>query len=279
MKISGVLTIKDGIYLGYPFLEAILSVLPIVDEFLINDGGSEDGTIWALKKLKKVFPKIKIFQVPWFKSDCWETIDRTLEYLIEKAKGDWIFEVQGDEIWHENDIMKLKEVIEYANLHHFNSIRQPRLDCSFTSIDDYIYRNVRIVRKIPNLKSYWGGDDFQIGNPGPPREGFTAHNVPPELETSIPYYHFHRVFPKNALRADERIAKEIAPKNVERLEAFKILKEVNLNSFTLPRKNEVLSFLPALMKGLSQELEYKVREELFDKKWLSKITGLNYEKC
>lgn len=275
MKISGILTIKDGIYLGYPFLEAILSVLPVVDEFLINDGGSKDGTLEALQKLKKIFPKkIVIYNIPWIKSEYWEAIDQTLEYLIEKAKGDWIFEVQGDEIWHEKDIFKLKKVIEYAHFHHFNSIRQPRLDCTFNCVEDYVYWNVRIVRKVPNLRSYRGGDDFQIGNLGPPRKGYNAHNVPPELETTIPYFHFHRVFPKNVLRADERIAKEIAPKDLERVVVFKSLQGVNLN-FS-PQKNNPPSFLPALMKGLAQEMEYRVREELFNKKWLSEITGINY---
>jgi len=277
MKITGILTIRDGIYLGYPFVEAILSVLPIVDEFLISDGGSKDGTFEILKQLKKTFPKkIVLFQRPWFKSRCWETIDESLNYLIEKAKGDWLFEVQGDEIWHERDLIPLRKIIEWAHKKHYNSIRQKRLECTFTSVGSYIYRNVRIVRNLPNLKSYWGGDDFQIGRPGPPREGYTSHNVPPELEIEIPYYHFHRIFPKNNPRADEVIATEIAPDNTERIEVFERHKMVPWNTFQPPPQEEVLDFLPALIKGLSQELEYKVRNELFDKKWLSKITGLNY---
>jgi len=62
MRLTGILTIKDGIYLGYPFLEAVLSIMPIVDEFLINDGGSKDGSLEILKKLKKPFLKLSFIK-------------------------------------------------------------------------------------------------------------------------------------------------------------------------------------------------------------------------
>lgn len=43
--VSGVYTCRNSIEVGYPFVEAILSALPLCDEFLINDGGSVDGTL------------------------------------------------------------------------------------------------------------------------------------------------------------------------------------------------------------------------------------------
>jgi len=168
--------------------------------------------------------------------------------------------------------------VEYSHKHGFNSIRHPCLESSFTKVyKDYIYKNVRIVRKLAGLKSCWGGDDFQINGPGSPRKGYTSHNVPPELEMEIPYYHFHRQFPKNNPRADERIATEIAPRQDERKKAFERSKNFLWDKFQPPSQEELLDSLPALLKGLSQELEYKVREELFDKKWLSKTTNLVYK--
>jgi len=275
MKISGILSIKDGIYRGYPFLEAILSAIPICDEFLVNEAKSQDETLYYLKKLKKVFPKIKIYHLPWFKSDYWEALDESINFLISKANGDWIFEVQGDEIRQEKDILKIKKIIESANENGFNSIRQRCLDCSWTNIGSYVYKNVRIVRKIPGLKSYWGGDDFHIGNCSSPREGYTSHNVPPELEIDILYYHLHRTFPQNVILQDEGCAL-IAKKNYERIEILEKSKKIDWQNILPPKEEEVLDCLPAIVKGLSQYLKYKVREEIFDKKWLTKITGLNY---
>jgi hypothetical protein len=275
MKISGILSIKDGVYRGYPFLEAILSAIPICDEFLVNEAKSEDETLYYLQRLKRIFPKIEIYQIPWREGDYWEALDESINFLIEKARGDWIFEIQGDEIWHEKDILKIKKIIEEANEKGFNSIRHPCLDCSWTRISSYIYKNVRIVRKIPGLKSYWGGDDFHIGRCGSPREGYTSHNVPPELEIDIPFYHLHRVFPQNVLLQDEGCA-FLAKKNLERIEILENDKKVDWQKMTPPKIEEVLDSLPAIVKGLSQETKYRVREEIFHKEWLKKITKLNY---
>jgi len=45
MKVSAFTFIKNGQILGYPFLQSIQSILPIVDEFIINVGESEDDTL------------------------------------------------------------------------------------------------------------------------------------------------------------------------------------------------------------------------------------------
>ena len=52
MKVSAFTFIKNGEILGYPFIESIKSVLPIVDEFVINVGKSEDNTLEIIKSLK-----------------------------------------------------------------------------------------------------------------------------------------------------------------------------------------------------------------------------------
>ncbi len=110
IKISAIQPISNGVSLGYPFIEAVLSVLPIVDEVLINDGGSLDETSFYLKKLQETFPdKIRLFNKPFYPSGYWETIDDCVIFLIDQAKGDWVFEVQGDEIWPEKDLMRLKK--------------------------------------------------------------------------------------------------------------------------------------------------------------------------
>ena len=45
MKVSAFTFIKNGQILGYPFLQSIQSVLPIVEEFIVNVGESEDDTL------------------------------------------------------------------------------------------------------------------------------------------------------------------------------------------------------------------------------------------
>ena len=43
--ISGFTFIRNGVELGYPFIESIQSILPIVDEFVIAVGKSSDDTL------------------------------------------------------------------------------------------------------------------------------------------------------------------------------------------------------------------------------------------
>ena len=54
--ISGAAIIRNGVKLGYPFIESIKSVLPLCGEFVVGVGDSEDGTrqkIEAIKSEKK----------------------------------------------------------------------------------------------------------------------------------------------------------------------------------------------------------------------------------
>ena len=63
MKVSAFTFIKNGQILGYPFLQSIQSVLPIVEEFIVNVGESEDDTLALIKSISS--SKIRIIQSKW----------------------------------------------------------------------------------------------------------------------------------------------------------------------------------------------------------------------
>ena len=60
MKISAFTFIKNGQILGYPFIQSIESILPIVDEFIVNVGESEDNTLEMVQSIKN--KKIRIIE-------------------------------------------------------------------------------------------------------------------------------------------------------------------------------------------------------------------------
>ena len=66
MIVSAFTFIKNGQLLGYPFLQSINSILPIVDEFVINVGNSEDDTLALVKSIKS--SKIRIIESQWIHS-------------------------------------------------------------------------------------------------------------------------------------------------------------------------------------------------------------------
>jgi len=104
LKVSGFTFIKNGETLGYPFLESIKSVLPIVDEFVIAVGQSQDKTLEKIKSIKS--KKIRIIQSIWNE----KMHDRGFVYAQQKmvaqfnTTGDWAFYLEGDEVIHENDL-------------------------------------------------------------------------------------------------------------------------------------------------------------------------------
>ena len=107
MKISAFTFIRNGSIFGFPFVESIRSVLPIVDEFVVNVGAGEDDTLERVGAIGD--PKIRIVESRWN--------DRMKAggYVYGQQKmiaqfnctGDWAFYLEGDEVVHENDLQKI----------------------------------------------------------------------------------------------------------------------------------------------------------------------------
>jgi glycosyltransferase involved in cell wall biosynthesis len=116
-SISGFTFIRNGSSLGFPFVESIRSLLPLVDEFVIAVGASDDDTRSKVQSIND--PKIKIIETVW--ND--RMGDRGFVYAQQKmiaqyaCTGDWAFYLEGDEVVHEDDIPKIRASV---NAHHTN---------------------------------------------------------------------------------------------------------------------------------------------------------------
>jgi len=112
MKVSAFTFIKNGQILGYPFIESIKSILPIVDEFIVNVGDSDDDTLELVKSIKD--KKIRIIQSNW--NDVMR--DRGYVYGQQKmisqfnCSGDWAFYIEGDEVYHERDLKQIRKSMQ-----------------------------------------------------------------------------------------------------------------------------------------------------------------------
>ncbi|SDZ78615.1 Glycosyl transferase family 2 [Thiothrix caldifontis] len=108
MKVSACTFIRNGQILGYPFIQSIQSILPIVDEFVIAVGQGDDDTLTILQSLNE--PKLRLIETTWN-----ETM-RAKGYVYGQQKmiaqfactGDWIFYLEADEVVHENDLPAIK---------------------------------------------------------------------------------------------------------------------------------------------------------------------------
>lgn len=112
MKVSGFSVARNVIKFGYPVVEAITSILPICDEFIVNVGDSEDGTLGLIKSIGS--PKIKIIQNIW--NPKMRKNGRILAYqtnlALRECTGDWAFYIQADECVHEKYLPVIKGNLE-----------------------------------------------------------------------------------------------------------------------------------------------------------------------
>lgn len=111
MKVSCFTFLRNGEMLGYPFIESIISALPLCDEFVINIGPSEDRTLEMVRGIGD--PKIRVIESEW--NECMQ--ERGFVYGQQKniahynCTGDWAFYLEADEVLHEEDIPKIREAM------------------------------------------------------------------------------------------------------------------------------------------------------------------------
>src|SRR5690349_10266479 len=116
MRVSGFTFLRNGVKLGYPFAESIRSVLPIVDEFVVALGPSEDESEALLKAIAD--PKIRIIHTTW--NDRIRSDYSVKGYVYGQQKsialfnctGDWAFYLEADELVHEADLPKIQAAME-----------------------------------------------------------------------------------------------------------------------------------------------------------------------
>jgi len=114
MKVSGFTFIRNALKYDYPIVEAILSILPICDEFIIAVGNSDDDTLALIQKIDS--KKIKIIQTVW--DDSLRANGEVLAIETNKAfkaislDSDWAFYIQGDEIVHEKYLNSIQQTMQ-----------------------------------------------------------------------------------------------------------------------------------------------------------------------
>lgn len=111
--ISAFMAIRDGVRLGYPFLEAIRAALPVSDEFVVVDGHSGDGTFERLTGLARAEPKMRLSQARWEEvSVNGSAIRNALEHARSLARGRYIWQVDANEVLPEEDVEALRALPE-----------------------------------------------------------------------------------------------------------------------------------------------------------------------
>ncbi len=169
MKVSGFTIVRNAIKYDYPIVESIKSILPIVDEYIVLVGDSEDNTEELIKSIGS--DKIKIYHSVWDRS--LRKGGRVLAIETDKAfskvseDADWAFYLQADEVIHEQDLDKIYSKMEkYKDDKRVEGLLFDYVH--FYGSYDYVgdayrwYRyEVRVIRNDKRIKSYGDAKGFR----------------------------------------------------------------------------------------------------------------------
>lgn len=169
MKVSGFTFIRNAVKYDFPVVEAITSILPVVDEFVVNVGKSEDDTLGLIQAIQD--PRIKIVENVWDESlqKDGEIFGIQQDIALSHCTGDWAFLVQGDEVIHEEDLPTIRQAMaeSFPNPDVLGLVlRVLHFKGDYWSLDPWMYRKAtRIIRNHRGIRSTTDCCDFR-----------TAHN-------------------------------------------------------------------------------------------------------
>lgn len=188
MKVTGFTIARNVVKYDYPIKEAILSVLPLCDEFVVAVGKSEDETLGFIKEIES--SKIRIIETVWDESLSAggqllaNETNKALDAISDDT--DWAFYIQGDEVIHEKYLPNIKDAMQK----HANDARIEGLlfgYLHFYGSYDYVAdsrkwykREVRIVRKRADIRSFRDAQGFR-------KNGIKKINVA-EIDAAVYHY-------------------------------------------------------------------------------------------
>ena len=166
MRVSGFSIIRDGVRFGYPFVESLRSILPLVDEFILAVGRSSDETLAVARAVGS--PKLRIIETEWDESlrrDGLIMAQQT-NLALQHCTGDWCFYLQGDEVIHEADYDRIEQSMRrYLPRTRIEglSFRYRHFYGSYQLINPLPYRRqIRIVRRGVGVQSVLDACGFAV---------------------------------------------------------------------------------------------------------------------
>jgi hypothetical protein len=277
MKVTGFTFVRNAIKFDYPIVEAINSILPLCDEFVVAVGNSEDATLELVKSVNS--PKIKIIETVW--DDTLRENGRVLAVETDKAFAaisqdtDWAFYIQGDEVIHEEYYPAIREAMEkwkdvkrvegllFSYLHFYGS---------YDYVGDsrtWYKREIRIVKYSKDVRSFHDAQGFRIRN-----------RIMKVKNANASVYHYGWVKPPALQQAKQEHFNKLwhddawMEKNITKVGEFDYSKIDSLEKFTgthpqvmlerIKKKNWEFSFDPTKKK-------FSVKDRFLY--WLEKKTG------
>jgi hypothetical protein len=286
MKVSGFSFIKNALIYDFPIVEAIKSILPICDEFVVAVGESDDDTLELIGNIDP--QKVKIVNTQWDES--LREGGRVLALETDKAfaqvakDSNWAFYIQGDEVVHEKYLNTVYEgMLKYNDDKRIDGLLFKYLH--FYGSYDYVgassrwYKNeIRVIRNDKSIYSYRDAQGFRKGENEKlsvqPIEAYVYHygwvkepaTMQSKLENNSKYWHDDQWINENIRTEDNSYAYDSHVSELhlfqgehpgvmkDRIEAKNWKFEYDISRNSKSAKDKLKSFLK---KAFGLDLAYK----------------------
>jgi hypothetical protein len=230
MRVCGFGIARDVVRLGYPLEASLRSLLPLVDELVLNVGVSEqtdDGTWDLVQSLRD--PRITAFRSSWDSSSRHggRLLADETNRALARCRGTWGLYLQADEVLHEADYPAIRRALvkHAATSVEALSFRYHHFYGSYHTVQDHPWRwyrrAIRAVKLGGGAVSWGDAMDFGWRCDGRERSlrqadiGAWVHHYgwcrPPRVMLEK-QKHFHRLY-----HDDEWIRAEYANKAPDRM--------------------------------------------------------------
>ncbi len=169
MRVSGFTFVRDAVRLGYPILPAIRSILPLVDELVVNVGVSGDGTLELVRSIGD--PRLVVFETRWDDAQVerGRVLAQQTDLALARCTGALCLYLQADEALHEDDHPAVRaalarlagdprvEGLLFDYVHFYGSFHTVGVSRR------WYRREVRAIRNGIGVRSWRDAQGFRVG--------------------------------------------------------------------------------------------------------------------
>lgn len=195
---------------------AVMSIIDYVDKIIIYDTGSTDKTLKIIEEIRKIKKDKIIFQEVGSVDVI--SYPQVRQKMLDQTKGDWLLIVDGDEVWWEDSIKKLTNLIRKKS-NQLDSIVTPFYNIvgdifhyqeeaagNYVIDDRKGHINIRAVnRRIPGLHFEKPHGQLGLYN----KEGVLIQEMPKNkrIFSDTPYMHFTNMIRSSSRGQDKKVPK------------------------------------------------------------------------
>ena len=208
VRISGFTLVRNATVLDFPLEASLRSLLPVVDELVVNVGASDDDTLDRLRALGD--PKLRLLETIWDRSRGPAMLADETQRAMSACRYPWGIYIQADEVFATAGAERLRSVIERTDadpeiagllvdyVHFYGGFE------TVATNRKWYRREVRAVRLDPRygVHSYHDAQGFRAG---------TAHQRIRAVQSGAVMHHYGWARPAWALASKRTADGELSP--------------------------------------------------------------------